>query len=286
MKYQALKNHDLLFASFPSSQAVAAAEQAKLLGLKMTLIQFGNTNLLKNNSNIVLASPSTITQCKLMADYILDQYHFSNFIVLTRNNKKENELADIFKKSTDSLLLNKFKTETKSILINYADSGQKAVLNHLSPEKRNIIYFPSSDESYVSSVLNGLDTLSQKITVVGVPPWENFETIQFSKMLNLEVYIFTGSFLDYDDSKIKSFRKIFIEQYNIDPLFNAYQGFALTGYFSKLFTEYDKNFMDYVSDDMMLSPFKFAREEKGHGYENASISVLKYGDYRLMKVNK
>src|SRR6185436_12688568 len=91
VKYQSLKNYDLVFATYPSSQATIAADEAKLLGIKMVLTQFGNSSSLKNNSNVVLASPSTITQCRLMADYITEQYHYSNFMVLTRKIRKEND---------------------------------------------------------------------------------------------------------------------------------------------------------------------------------------------------
>jgi hypothetical protein len=286
MKYQSLKNYDLVFATFPSAQATLAADEAKLLGIKMVLTQFGNAAALKNNSNLVLASPSTITQCRLMADYIVEQYHYSNFWVLSRKIKRENELAEVFKNETDSILQNKFGSETKTTTIYYSDSLPKVLLKYLSPEKRTILYLPSSDESYVSSVLNGLDTLNQQITVVGLPTWENFETVQFGKMLNLEIYIFSNSYLDYDDPGTKYFRKKFIDHYKNDPLFNAYQGFLLTNYFSNLFNSYDKNFMDHASDDTLNSPFKFVRAQNGNGHENISISVLKYSDYRLVKVNK
>lgn len=286
MKYQSLKNYDVVFATYPSSQATIAADEAKLLGIKMVLTQFGNSSSLKNNSNVVLASPSTITQCKLMADYITEQYHYSNFMVLTRKIRKENDLAEVFRNETDSLLQNKFKSETKTTIVNHTDSISITLLKFLSSEKRNILYLPSSDESYVSSVLNALDTLNQKITVIGLPTWENFETVWYSKMLNLEIYIFSNSYLDYENPETKYFRKKFIDQYKIDPLFNAYQGYTLTNYFSKLFNSYDKNFVDHISDESVNSPFRFVRDEKINGHENISISVLKYSDYRLLKVNK
>jgi ABC-type branched-subunit amino acid transport system substrate-binding protein len=286
LKYQSLKNYDLVYATFPSSQANIAADEAKLLGIKMVLTQFGNSAALQSNSNIVLASPSTITQCKLMADYIVNEYHYSNFMILVRKIKKENDLADVFKKETDSLLVNKYKSENKITTVYYNDSIAPGLLKYLSADKRNILFLPSSDESYVSSVLNAIDTLKQKITVVGLPTWENFETVQYNKFLNLEIYIFSNSYLDYNDTETKNFRKKFIDHYKIDPLFNAYQGFTLTHYFTKLFNSYDKNFIEHVSDNSMNAPFKFVQTEKQSGHENTSISILKYSDYQLLKVNK
>ncbi|MEP7170482.1 MAG: hypothetical protein ABI855_14025, partial [Bacteroidota bacterium] len=190
------------------------------------------------------------------------------------------------KNETDSLLQNKFKSETKTSNIYYTDSIAITMLKFLSADKRNILYLPSSDESYVSSVLNAIDTLKQKITVVGLPTWENFETVWFSKFLNLEIYIFSNSYIDYDDAEVKYFRKKFIDHYKNDPLFSAYQGFALTNYFSTLFSSYDKNFIEHVSDNTLNAPFKFVQNEKQGGHENTSISILKYSDYQLLKVNK
>lgn len=286
MKYQELKNFDLVFANFPSAQASAAAEVSKQSGMKMILTQSGNSSVLKNNPNLVFASPSTLTQCTLMADYIVNEFPYSNFIVLFRNIKRENELANGFKNATDSLLLNRHNIPNKTILMNYADSGLTVLEKYLSPEKRNILYFPSSDESYVSSVLSHLDTLNQKLTVVGLPTWENFESIPFNALINIEMYIFSSSFLDYGDSKITAFRKKFINHYKTDPLFNAYQGFDLIWHYSKLFNTYYMNFMEYLTIDSAGSPFKFVQDDRTNGFENVSISVLKFENNQLLKVNK
>ena len=284
INYAALKNYDLVFANYPSAQAVAAAEEAKLFGIKMVLTQFGAATSLKNNANLTLALPSTITQCRLMADYMLEQYHYSNFIVLSRNIKRENELADTFKTETDSLLNQKFNSGNKCLLLTYTDSVNHLLIKNLSAEKRNIIYLPSSEESNVSSILNGLDTLNEKITVVGLPTWENFETVQFGRLLNLEVYIFSTTYLDYENTEVNYFRKKYIDRYRTDALFSAYQGFMLTNYFSQLHSQFNSNFFDHLADQT-VNGFKFIRLEKGYGFENNTISVLKYGGFRLMKVN-
>ncbi|MEO5572460.1 MAG: hypothetical protein ABIT08_12990 [Bacteroidia bacterium] len=286
LKYQSLKNYDLVFATFPSAQAGVAGDEAKQLGIKMVLTQSGNSAVLKDNSSVVLASPSTIMQCRLMADYITEQYHYANFMVMVRKIKKENDLGGVFKNETDSLLQHKFNSETKTTTVYYNDYIAPELLKFLSADKRNVLFLPSSDESYVASVLNAIDTLKQKITVVGLPTWENFETVQFGRFLNLEIYIFSSSYLDYDLAETKYFRKKYIDHYKTDPLFNAYQGFALTNYFSKLFNSYDNNFIDHIADESLTTSFKFVRDEKGNGYENTFISILKYSDYRLLKVNK
>lgn len=285
LNYQTLKNCDVVFALFPSSQSVAAADAAKQYGMKLVLTQSSTPAPVNDNQQVVLAAPSSVTQCRLMADYITNEYHFSKFIVLSRNQKRENELAEVFKKETDSLLLKKFKGEAGAIIFSYPDSGKKMFVNYLSAEQRNIIYLPSSDESYVSSILNMLNDLEKNVTVVGLPTWENFESIQFSKLSNLEIYLFTTTYINTEDTRLASFRKKYITHYKTDPFFNAYQGAELTDYFTKLFNKYDKKFLEQTANETTGSSFKFLNSNPKNGFENTTISVLKYADYKLMKIN-
>lgn len=286
MNYQSLKTSDIIFASFPSTQVAVSAETASHLGLKLVLAQFGNTFLLKDNPNLVLASPSAITQCKLMADFTVDKFTDANFIVLSRKVKRENELANTFKEETERLLhSDKYKSQNNTILFDCSDTSQ-SIIKYLSPNKKNVLYFPSSDESFVSSVLAGFDTLNQNMVVIGLPTWENFESVQLNNLVNIEVYIFSTTYIDYDAPGVKLIRKNYISQYKSDPFPNAYQGYDLTYYFAELFKEHDINFIDHIANDSLNSEFKFVRETEKSGFENVSFSVLKYEGYKLLKVNK
>ena len=81
LNYRTLKNSDLIFASYPSTHISEAVDAAKSYGLNIVFTQFGNPLLLKDNPNIVFASPSTTTQCKLMTEFIVNNFSDANYIV-------------------------------------------------------------------------------------------------------------------------------------------------------------------------------------------------------------
>jgi hypothetical protein len=283
LKYQALKDVDLAIINFPSYQANAVAATVSQLGIKAVIMQSNNSLVLKNNPHVVLATPSTMQQCRMMADYAADEFRYSNFVVLTRNQKRENELADIFKKQTDSLLEHKYKTESKAALLSEIDSA--TVANTLSPVKRTVFFLPSSDESYVSSVLETINLCGKRVYVIGLPTWENFESVQFGSMENIEPYIFSSTHIDYENAELMPFRKKFLETYKTDPLYSAYNAWELINFFAGLYKKYDHSFLDHL-DENTSHTLNFIKREAGQGAENVSFSVFKIQDYQLVKVNK
>ena len=115
------------------------------------------------------------------------------------------------------------------------------------------------------------------VTIVGMPTWENFESIDFSALRNLNVLYFSSTYFDINNALVNTFRKKFLNKYNTEPLNSAFQGFELLNYFAKQMIGEKKSSEISVS----LIPFQFSNDNSENGFENKIIHILQVKDYSL-----
>jgi hypothetical protein len=281
------KEKDLVISLLnPSMNAVAAVTSTDK-NYPLIINQHNTSSLLFGNKNAWLATPSNKTQCRQMASYIQlrqpsAEYHF----IYRDGNKKEKDLADLFYSEILALGID----SARCIKINYSNDGWGTIRKNWKTGKRNVVFLPIADESLLASFLAKLNTLEQsEILLVGLPNWEFFETIDFNLLETLNTHIFSGTFIDYDDVHVKAFRKNFIETYHADPLISAFVGYDFYNWVSANFSKHGNRIAEYESIPNLTSPtsgFRFKRICDNCGFENQFISVLKFQEGKLVKVNK
>ena len=218
-----------------------------------------------------------------MALFLTETYPSSNSLIIYRdNNKKESDLADLFYSEFDSL-----SNHTSISKINYSKAGFNDLKSKLVKTKRNLLVIPTSDESYLSSLLTKLAELKDyNFIVAGLPTWEHFESIDPVQLETFNTHIFNASFIDYKNATVKDFRKHFIETYHTDPLYIAFQAYDLVQWVQsnsdKTNADFEKLRLPSTLTTNGIKPFKIC---KNCGFENSAIAVLKYKDGLLVKVN-
>lgn len=281
LNHQMLKSNNLVIANFISSQCSTAASIAGQLSMNLVLTQYGQTSMIEKNSHVALAVPASYTQCRLMSKFCYDSYKDDNVAIVSGPQKREIELAAVFKSSFDSLYGNLNVT-----FISKGDTSLKSLNSYIDSTKSNLIIIPSSDESYVSSLLNVYDRLERNIKVVGLPTWENFETVHLGKYENLQVLIFSSTWLDLESENIKALRKKIIDEYKTDITFHSCLGFQLCMLMAETIDASDDNFLENIPLASLSSDILwFSRLDDG-GYENLKFSVLWFKNYELIKINK
>jgi hypothetical protein len=125
MNYRTLKNNDLIFAGFPSSNISEAAYTAKLYGLQIVFHAVWHFTGFKKQSQYCSCFAFHNNSMQAAAAFIVDKFFDSNFVVLTRHNKREKELAAIFETETDSLLEHKYKLPQRSVQVNYPETTEE-----------------------------------------------------------------------------------------------------------------------------------------------------------------
>jgi len=273
----------LMTASNLNSTIVSAANKSII---PFIVLQNSNTQILESNPNIWLATPSNSTQIRLMAAYLYYTFPSSQFTTVFRDVRRENDLASLFASVIDSLSANPNTCQK----VNYIKgSGWSSLKSKLSKQKRNILIIPTSDESYLSSIITKLEDVKSEYTFLlsGLPAWENFEAIDPLKLQEFNAHFFSGLYIDSKNLKLQYFKKGFINTYHAYPSEQVFQGYDLVDFLVRNFDKNKLNYSKYKGASNFESPdtgFDFSEICNGCGRENKSISILKYGEFQIIKV--
>ena len=278
----AIKEASIVIGTFPNNLTNAAIEASKKANINLILTQAGTPSILEKSKNIAIAYASTITQCREMASYMMEQNSDANVILVYRTLKREEELAAVFRQE-----IQKLKKDQEFKELNATTKSYKDVVGLLSKTKRNIVFLVSSDEAFVNPVVSLLEEQNLfGILVTGLPTWQTFESIDFMSLKNVQVYLFDNNFIDTEDSEHLDFRKKFISRFSNDPMTSGYDGFEITYNLGKSFEKKDQDFIKWIDKSFSKTKSNFLFNEfSGGGMENKSISVLRFNDYKLEKVN-
>ncbi|MEP7265366.1 MAG: hypothetical protein ABI772_12750 [Bacteroidota bacterium] len=281
------KDNDLVISMISPSLNATAAVASTDAEYPLVITQHITSSVLFGNKNAWLASPSNKTQCRQMASYVqLKQPSAVYRFIYRSDNKKETDLADLFYSEMISLGVDSGNCKK----INYNTDGWNLIQKNWKAGKKNVLFIPISDESILTSLLKKIDTHdASEVMIIGLPTWEFFETMDFSLLENLNTHLFSSSYIDYEDENVKAFRKRFVETYHADPLPSAFTGYDYYNWVSGNFNKHGNKIADFESIPNLTSPtsgFRFKRVCDNCGWENQYISVLKFQEGVLVKVNK
>jgi hypothetical protein len=278
---------DAVVAMMSNSFYTALGKASRGAGIPFFILQSSNTQVLDSFSGFWLSTPSNITQLRMMSTFLIEKFPSSNFIALSRDQRKENDLAKYMAEQVDTLA----KQKGTCSIVNFTKTGGWAALQaKLSKQKRNVLIIPTGDESYLSSLINKLDELKEEYSILlaGLPSWENFESVDPKRLEKYNTHIFNTTFLDFESAKLKSYRKNFIDIYHADPLLQAYQSNDIVNFIVSNIHNHNSRFDKYKSEPNFLNTkrgFDFEKKCSSCGFENRSLNILKYSNYKLVKVN-
>ncbi|MBK8416652.1 MAG: hypothetical protein IPL22_20355 [Bacteroidetes bacterium] len=101
---------------------------------------------------------------------------------------------------------------------------------------------------------------------------------------NTQVFLFDNNFIDYDAPAVKLFRQKFISNYHNDPLPVSYMVFDIIIGLGKKDKKSNQK-LKFTELNSTLPNYHFVESGSGSGFENSSISVLQFNDYKLEKIN-
>jgi len=250
---------------------------------------FSNQTLVDDNPYVSMAIPSNTTQVKLMAKYILDNFGNDNILILSTNNSKEKELDSIYTKVLEKPWENSGNKHTIKHLNFYEGGLEKRSV--LDTGGKNIIIVNTQDEAVVSEIISKLNALAPdyEIILIGVPKWENYETLDIDYLQNLDFHWFTSTFINQDDSLVKIFKNEYQYKYRNDPSVFVFKGYDIMTYFGSAFLRYGNKFESKLSEFNMKglsTNFNFKKSGEQNGYENEFINIVKYDDFQLKKADE
>lgn len=243
--------------------------------------QGANTQILENHTWLRLVNPSNNTQIRQTAVFLAERYPASNYVVVYREQRKESDIASLFAFVIDSI-----RGKGTCKMVNYKADSWSSLKGKLVKNKRNLLIIPTSDESFLSSLLNKLveSKTEYNFMLCGMPGWENFNTIDPAIMKEMDALFFNGMYIDIGSSVVTDFRKKFIGEYHSEPLLQAYMAYDVITYISARESSYKDKVKTGYSGLLFngSTPSQLTPVCDTCGLERKSVNIIRFDDYKYV----
>ncbi|MCI2082867.1 MAG: LysM peptidoglycan-binding domain-containing protein [Bacteroidales bacterium] len=162
----------------------------------------------------------------------------------------------------------------------------EALMNKSGLQK---VIVASENEAFVLDCLRNLnlsiDFGGYALEVWGQPKWRNFETLDPTYCHKVNLHLSLPYFVDYSNSKVKSFVSRYRDLYGTEPSPFSFQGYDIAYYFISALNTMGKNlenYVEYYPMTLLQSKMKFHRSGRHGGFINTATKEVEYkSDYRI-----
>jgi LysM repeat protein len=251
-------------------------------------------DLVVSNPYMFLANPGQETDIANISNFIAGTPGRS-VIVLHTGKDEELKIAELFKtKLVSSYSPHQQVKEIVYKQVNYLTGGQAALENALSLGLENVIVVPSSDMVFLTNLTTRLNFLASKyrFMVVGLRPWEQYESVELDYLKNIQFHYGTTSYVDRNDEKVKLFDYQYKAYFKDEASIFSYLGFDIGYYFLNVLKDYGRHFQ-FCMNSQDKKPYKqglrfdfnFQRVSPYSGFENNWLRIVKVDkDLQVVKV--
>ena len=281
-----LRKSELIVGPFHNLPSTLVADYAKQNRIPNVIPYAQQNKLLLGNPYAIKVSASSGTQVEAVAQFISSHYKKQHVIVLHNALLKEKSSVKLFKQ-----MVNASAGKDSVIEVIFKSAGVKGLQAKLDPVGQNIIFIPSNDQAFVTSLVNSLRILKKdyKISLFGMESWISFENLDINTIQDLQLHIPSGSLINYEDPATIDMMKLYRKKYKTDPSKYALQGYDCAMYFLTALNSMGKDFYKTLPNNKkngLQCSFKFTETAVESGYENQSVHILLYKDFSLSPANE
>ena len=286
-----LNGTDLLVGPLFLSNFLQVADYAKRNKINIVSPVKLSNKVLLGNSYVSKVATSEPIQTRFLGQYIYDSLRFSNLIVVYPDKFQDRKRMEVLKKQIKTASeLNQDTTRMSPLReVFWNPKDLSGIKSKLKEDELNVIVAPSSDQSFVTRLLTSLNMMGNyKFKVVGLEPWQNFENIEIDYLHNLNVHLITSEFINKEAIENAEFIHRFNETYETLPSDFAYLGYDVASYYLNLLQVSGANFEIMLPTEKMQGlsrKFHFVKTGIESGFENHSSYIVRYQDYKLVKVH-
>ncbi len=287
-----LKTMDLIIGPLYTENVKLAATFAKENKIALVSPFAMNKDILLNNPYVFQYTASNATQITKTAEYFASIAD-GQVVIIHNNNSQELEEIRHFKENLSrSYFSNKNVPQMNLKEIDYSVVGNNGVTQALSTNKKNIVLITSTDEVFITKVVNQLASMTKTqnydIILFGDQSWEKFSNLDTEFLQSMNFHYRSTSYTDYSNPKIKDFVSKYYQTFNNDPSVYAFKGYDVAKYFFGMLIKHGKYFEFCINkkESGLNSEFDFERINEESGFENQAVNVLKYNsEFKLEKRN-
>lgn len=245
--------------------------------------------ILKDNTSLFEVSPSISMQLIQLAAWIVGRYPTSQVVVVNNNEDNEKQYISVFKSALKEQLKIAGVKDTSIKEAIYDQSGLTGITRYFRSTDTNIVVTLSNNEIFVTNYVSKLNEIydKYKMIVIGLPGWKNYDNIETEYLQNINLHMFSSSFIDYTKDNVKNFIYAFRDLYKTEPDKYAFQGYDVAMFFFTALSNYGLNFdkcIDKVGGSYLQNNYKFVKTGNKDGFDNSYLNIYRYEDYRLLDV--
>jgi ABC-type branched-subunit amino acid transport system substrate-binding protein len=174
------------------------------------------------------------------------------------------------------------------------DSNYFKIESHLSKDSNNIFVIPSFDEVFVNVITKQLAALSDnyKITVIGMPTWNEMESLRTDYLQEIHTYISSSYWVNDSSDEFIKFKRKYFNRFKSLPTGYTVEGYDLMYFIGYMLLQHDNKWADELvnttgyelGDDYSIRPVENSDKQTLY-MENRYVHILKYANNGLVKVN-
>ncbi len=251
-----------------------------------------SSGLTTQNPDFIQITPSLQAHCAAITRYIRKANN-ADAVTLVCKSKESDRLLYFQNANTGMGGTTPF---TELIVPDAASNFDKIDLKrYIKPGRTSVFILPTwSSQDFVMAFLRKLKEVkgSNKVEVYGMPQWRGFEVIDAEYLREMNVHISASSFIDYKAEEVKAFQQKFYENTGTIPDEDAFNGYDVTLFTTRMLARYGLSFPEYLSKETfkgLHADFAFSKIFSNGGLdsstntpdylENTRLFILKFGQF-------
>ncbi|RYY33026.1 MAG: amino acid ABC transporter substrate-binding protein [Sphingobacteriaceae bacterium] len=236
-----------------------------------------------NNPNIITVIPPLEYHAWKAAEFVAKNVRTGKVFILTSGYTEEKSYISYFKTAIDNIS----KKKVKVIPLTVVRGSLQPIIPQMTKFGRNFILMPSTNQSFIKTVLYSLDTLARRypVTLFGHPNWDKYAYLKAGQLQKLNTHITSADRVNYKATATKTFVRNYRHLYGSEPSEYAIKAFDEGLYFGQLLADGDSGTAKLNETEFtgLHNSFHFTRKP-GQGWINTHVNILKYDNFELKQV--
>jgi len=240
-------------------------------------------------SNFLQVNPSFQVLAREMVEWLRSQENINPIVI----NPVEGEIIDEWSFNEAAREKKIFTDQLRQLpdinfyKWNFQEDQLEIFKQNLDLYKENVIILPTVKEVDISKILPVLSALADgyRITVVGLPDWQNFTSVDHETFYKLNVKLLSYSYIDPGKEQTQEFAETYRQYFYTEPHTLTNKAYDLALYFIPLVAKYGERSLEairYYNKNGLFSRFYFMKVCNACGLENRGLFIVNYGsDYQL-----
>ena len=246
--------------------------------------------LVEDHPYFIMATPSVNAHCEQTLNHIEKNYKPEQVVFIHQSERKEEGILNHAKKYVDNSQNLDYRISSIPSTFHIT---KESIRPYLDAATTNVIYVPSVDEVFISSVMRELNKLKEDYSIVlyGMPGWESKANMRYDYMDELNTYMTNNNFENVNHPLYRSFVDEYSFQNHSAPTDYSFKGYDITLTFGRILKAEGKNFINKMINKEhvgLSSNFQFKKRvnnAKIDLIENMAVHVLQFENLELKKSN-